>query len=112
MIQGVLAELRALANTWRADAKRINQLSPSSEVASTLEGVAAELERLVLHLETGAQLLTVKQYAELHGVTSQTIRNWIRTGDLPTVNGTEGRKLLIRQNAQHTRHCRGRRNRV
>ena len=112
MLLAILAEVRALGNEWRADAKRIKQLSPSSEIASTLEGVAAELDRLVLHLESGAKLVTVKEFAQLHGVTSQTIRNWIRTGELPTVNGTLGRNRLIRMDALRQKSFRGRRNRV
>ena len=112
MLQALLAEIRALGNDWRADAKRIKQLSPSSEIASTLEGVAAQLDRLVLHLESGARYLSAKEYAALHGVSSQTVHNWIRLGELPTVNGQQGRKVLIRQNAQRTRHFRGRRDRV
>ena len=112
MLQALLAEVRALGNDWRADAKRIKQLSPSSEVASTLEGVAEELDRLVLHLESGTKYLTVQGYAEMHGVTPQTVRNWIRTGQLTTVNGTQGRNRLIRMDTTRHKSHWGRRDRV
>jgi hypothetical protein len=112
MLQAILAEIRALGNEWRADAKRIKQLSYASEIASTLEGVAAELERLVLHLESGTKYLTVAEYARLHAVTPQSVRTWIRTGQLTVVNGTQGRTRLIRMDSERDKINRGRRNRV
>lgn len=102
MIDAVFAQLRGMAEAWTREAARRRQISGVDPVADTLGHCATELAQQLLELEADMGFLSVEDYARLHKVTPQTVRTWIRDGELPAVRTDRG-AYQIRRDAKRKR---------
>ncbi len=105
MIEALFGSLRALGDGWRAEAARRRRISATDPVADTLEHCAGELHAHVHELDGDTVWLGPEGYAELHHVTAQTVRNWIRHGELDATRTAAG-AWRIRRAAERKRHLR------
>lgn len=76
------AAAKQLAETWRDEVSVRRNRSRHDPIADALDGAAAELLEVVKTYDGADATLTVDQYARDHHVTPQTVRNWIRRGEL------------------------------
>lgn len=88
MIERVWSSLRALAKSYREEAKNRRKVVPTDPAADALDFAAEELVQHVKQLEAATEWLTTSEYAQMHGVSSQTVRNWCEKRRL------EGAELL------------------
>lgn len=94
MLDVVFASVRSVAESWRQEVSRRRQFSRTDPVADALDYAASELTGEIERLERDLHYLSPEQYAELKGVSSQTIRNWINAGELEAVRDGRGRWLI------------------
>jgi hypothetical protein len=97
----IFGSMDALADLWRAEAARRRKLTAVDPAADVLEHCASELTQQTADLRTGVAVLTVGDYARLKHVTPQTVRRWIRRGELPATGTSEG--YVIPRDARRTR---------
>lgn len=90
MLDMVLERVRALATEMRTKATERRQLHPVDAAADTCVFWALRVEALVEELAAGAETLSPEQYAALHGVSPQSVRNWSRAGELAATRGADG----------------------
>lgn len=74
--------LKGLVDEWRKEIKIRRRRSQHDPVAEALDACAAEVQETVKVYDAADATLTVDQYAKDHGVTPQTVRNWIRRKEL------------------------------
>ena len=103
MSDPVVGAVERVAKTWKDEAKERRRISASDPVADTLEYCAGELAARMRAIAADAQLETVEQRAKREGVTVQTIREWIRTQQLPAQHGARGYR--IPRDAQRVRRA-------
>lgn len=96
-----IATAKAVARAWKDEATRRRRLSAHDAVADALDYCAAELVEGLRQYEDPTAMLSVEAYAEMHGVTPQTVRNWIRGGELDARN--TGRRWEIPRGAERRR---------
>jgi hypothetical protein len=101
MIAAVFASLRAMGGGWQDEARRRRKISATDPIADSLDYCAGELGELVRQLEADTAWLTPGAYAEMHDVTPQTVRAWIRRGELDARDAGSG--WLIRRSAVRKR---------
>lgn len=75
-------EMERAAESYANEAERRRALSRHDPVADTLDWVAADLRVRAKTLGDPTARWTVEQYAAEHGVSPQTVRNWIHAGEL------------------------------
>lgn len=75
-------EVERAADSYRAEAEQRRKLSPHDPAADALDYVARDLVERVRTLVNPAAMRTIEQYAAEVGVSAQTVRNWIRAGEL------------------------------
>lgn len=80
MIPRLFDPLRTLVTEWREDAARRRKVVPTDQAADALAFCAAGLEQQLALVEASMHRLTAGEYAELHGVTRETVRNWFHAG--------------------------------
>ena len=90
--------ITTLAENWEVRANQLAQYEPSNPTARTLRTNAQELRASLASIEDDDGLVTVAEFARMHAVTPQSVRAWIRSGELDAVKGI-GRGLLIRRNS-------------
>lgn len=83
MIERVWSSLRALAKSYRDEAVNRRKVVPTDPAADALEFAAEELTVHVAQLEASTEWLSTSEYGQLHGVVSQTVRNWCEKRRLP-----------------------------
>jgi hypothetical protein len=90
----VVTAAKALARGWVDEAKNRRRISRFDPAAEALEYCAGELEARIKAVEHDNRL-TVEQYAKLPhvDVTPQTVRMWIRTGQLQAQDSPKGYKI-------------------
>lgn len=90
----VVTAAKGLARGWIDEAKNRRKISRSDPVAEALEYCAGELEARLKAVEHDNRL-TVEQYARLPhvDVTPQTVRTWIRTGQLQAHDSPKGYRI-------------------
>lgn len=76
------SEIERAASSYRQEAEQRRKLSKHDPAADALEYVAADLLERARVLADPTQLRTVEEYAAEHGVSAQTVRNWIHAGTL------------------------------
>lgn len=83
------------ARSWKQEAAKRRAISAVDPVADTLEYCAGELAERIRDAELANEGLTVEQYARLPhvSVTAQTVRNWIRRGQLAAVETPNGYRI-------------------
>jgi hypothetical protein len=98
----VLTAVKGVTETWMQEADKRRRISRSDPVADTLEYCAGELVARVRAIREEKRL-TVEQFANLPHIdkTPQTIRAWIRTGQLQAIAGPNG--YLIAPDAKRIR---------
>jgi excisionase family DNA binding protein len=92
MLDLFFAEFRDQAAVWRAEVAHRRARSAMDPVADAMESCAQDLEARVQLVERHTDRVTPEQYGELHGVRPQSVRRWIRAGELEatrTGNGWE-----------------------
>ena|SRR5690348_5482856 len=107
MLDVIFANDRKVAENWKKEAATRRRLSQVDPVADTLDYCASELLEQVRTYEQTSHWLTVAQYAQLKLVTPQTVRNWIRRGELRAEDDGKG-GWLIPRGAERTKRRRGR----
>lgn len=100
-----LGEVRSVAKAWRDEASKRKGITPTDPVADTLVYCAGELEQRVVMLESdiATAVQTVEERAAAEGVTPQTVRAWIRNGELTARRGANGYE--IPRDAEHVRRA-------
>lgn len=83
------------ARSWKEEAKKRRAISATDPVADTLEYCAGELAARLQEAEQTTQGLTVEEYARLDHVrvTPQTVRTWIRRGQLAAIDTPTGYRI-------------------
>lgn len=79
----------SLAREWREEAERRRVISKADPVPDVLEYCAGELAARVRTADS-VEPIGVAEFARVHGVTEQTVRNWCRSGRLPAVDTPKG----------------------
>ncbi len=102
MIEGILGTVRGVAEGWRSEARRRRAITKTDPAADTLEHCASELESVVDQLDRDTLFLSTVEFAELHHVTPQTVRTWIRRKELPAATTADG-DYRIRHDAKRTK---------
>ena len=82
ILDAVFAANRAAAESWQQEAADRRKISAIDPVADTLDYCAAEIFDRIAELDQKVNWVNTEEYAELHGITPQTVRSWIRSGDL------------------------------
>lgn len=97
------SEAENAAREWRKEAEERRQISKSDPVADTLEYCAGDLAKRLENARVAGEWLTVEEYAAQPDVdvTPQTVRAWIRSGQLAAVPTPRGYK--IRKNETRVR---------
>lgn len=92
LVESILANIKGVATGWDQEVERRRKITEMDPVADTLEYTASELKAEVDRLEADFKHLTPEQYAASKGgdVTAQTVRNWIKNGELEAVKGARG----------------------
>jgi predicted transcriptional regulator len=96
-----IAVARNAASRWRKEATQRLRISQHDPVSETLQYCAAEIEEEMRALDAPGAMRTVEQYAKDHAVTPQTVRNWIRRGQLKADRTPHG--YMIQHTAQRQR---------
>lgn len=92
-LDGTFAQLRAVADGWEQEAKRRRQLTNIDPAADVLEHCASELRDQVASIAADTYYLTPEDYARAHHVTAQTVRTWIKRGELAAVVTERGYRI-------------------
>jgi excisionase family DNA binding protein len=93
MIDTVFAAMRTLAGEMQTEAAKRKAMTPTDPAAEASLYWAERLTLRVAELEADAEHVTPAQYASLHGVTEQTVRNWIRRGELAAEDTPRGYRI-------------------
>lgn len=96
-----LGTAKKIARDWKDEAQRRRRLSAHDQAADVLDYCAAELVEQMRPFEDPTTLLSVATFAEMRGVNSQTVRNWIHRGELDA--RPSGRGWLIPRGAERRR---------
>lgn len=94
MTDVVVSAVVGVTRTWADEAKKRRAISKTDPVADTLEYCAGELESRLRAVQDDNRL-SVEQYAKLPhvDVTPQTVRGWIRTGQLQALDTPKGYRI-------------------
>ena len=102
MLDQIFAQLRAAVGDVKAKAAKDLSKWDANPYAMGLRDGAAEIESVLSMLDSDFQTLTPAQYAEIHGVTPQTVTTWIRRGELEAT-GDRDIGYSIRRSAVRSR---------
>lgn len=89
----VVVAVERAAKSWTKEAEERRKISKADPVADTLDYCASELAARLRSIESAAQFDSVEERARRDGVTPQTVRIWIRTGQLTAEDGAKGYKI-------------------
>jgi hypothetical protein len=96
MIQGyVVSAVERTAKTWKEEADKRRRVSAVDPVADTLDYCAGELVARLQTLAVETAYESVDERARRERVTPQTVRNWIRAGQLAATDGPKGYLIPI-----------------
>ena len=105
MLDAVLAQVKNTAEAWRRDVKKRRAVSAVDPVADTMAYCADDLLSIVEQLSKDTEYLTPRQWAQQFPAgrrpSEQSVRNWLRTGELAGVMGSNG--WVIRRGATRER---------
>ena len=103
MFDVLFAAMWAGAATWKTEVAERRRISAHDPVADTLDYCAGEMTSQLKALESDTVWLTVEQYADLKLVTPQTVRNWIRRGELAAHDTEKGYRIKRGEERQSKR---------
>lgn len=89
----VFTTLQKAAESWSKEAAERRRISKSDPVADTLDYCAGEIAARLRTAESVADFETVEERARRERVTPQTVRIWIRTGQLSAEDGPKGYRI-------------------
>jgi hypothetical protein len=87
MLDVVKRELEELSARWLAVSSTIELYGGNGEA---LVQASRELRGVISKIEGKVSRLSIQQYATQHGVTPDTVRRWVRAGQLPATKGADG----------------------
>ncbi|MBK8002408.1 MAG: helix-turn-helix domain-containing protein [Gemmatimonadetes bacterium] len=93
MLDQLFAATREVAGRWAAEAAERRRISATDPVADTLEYCAGKLLERLHSLDQETEWLSTEDYAVMKGVTPQTVRNWIRRGELRALRAGLGFRI-------------------
>lgn len=105
MIELVRARLERLEVEWENRAVLLERHG-AGMVAATLRQAQQDLSDAVNQLDRETAYLTVEQYAAAHAVAPDTVRRWIRAGQLAATKGATGyqiQRTAVRRKAPRAR---------
>lgn len=81
-----------LTTAWRTEAAHRRAISRVDPIADTLEYCAVEMDERLRDVALEIEYLNAEEYADQPHirVTAQSVRNWIRAGQLPAIQGPKG----------------------
>lgn len=90
-------EIELAAQSYRDEAEQRRRLSKVDPVADALDFVAADLKKRVEVLAAPTATRSVEEWAAEQNppVSAQTVRNWIRAGELEAFEDGRGYKIPI-----------------
>lgn len=90
-----LGEVKSVARGWRQEAEKRRQIARTDPVAEALEWCAGELDTRVgmLERDLATETVSVAEYAVIAGVTVQSVRAWIRNGELTARRTAHGYEI-------------------
>ncbi len=100
MIDELFTRVRTAVADVDAEVAKRRAVSTVDAVADGMAFAAQEFRATLDDIERDTEEISTEQYAELHGVTPQTVGNWIRRGELKATR--EGHAWQIRRNATRT----------
>lgn len=100
MIDELFARTRAALDNVDAEVVRRHSVSSADAVADGMAFAAKQIRDSLAAIESDTVEISTEQYAKLHGVTPQTVCNWIRHKELDARR--EGQSYLIRRSASRT----------
>ena len=89
----IFGTLTALAEDWKGEAARRRVLTAVDPAADVLEHCGTVLAAGLAELNAGTGNLTVIDVARLEHVTPQTVRGWIRRGELDATRTADGYRI-------------------
>jgi DNA-binding transcriptional regulator YiaG len=89
----ILDEAKRAQASWKEEAQKRRAISSLDPVADTLDFCAADLAERLRTATRAAEEMTPEQYAAAEGVTVQTVRNWIRRGQLVARHTAKGYRI-------------------
>jgi len=99
MLEIIFAQIEAQVSSMEAEVKKRRMVTAVDPVADTTEYYAGEIRSLLGRLKKDTEMLSPRQYAELHKTTPQTVTAWCRSGKLEGAV-PNGRSYLIPRTAQ------------
>ena len=102
-LDAYFASARTVAGEWQRTAESRRLISVTDPIADTLDFCATELLKVTRDMEDATQWLTTEEFAALHNCTPQTVRNWIRRGELDATDTGTG--YLIHRRACHRKEA-------
>lgn len=82
MIDHIFEQLRESVKNLNSYAEKRHAISSTDPVADGIAFAAKEIGEAIAKVEAETETLTTAQYAEMHGVTPQSVCTWIRAGQL------------------------------
>lgn len=102
-IDSTFAVLKSVADGWEQEAQQRRRFTAVDPVADTLDHCAGELRHQIGLCRDGLGSLSVEDYARDEGVTPQSVRLWIRTGQLSASKDNAGHWHIRRGAKRHVR---------
>lgn len=96
MADVVFATLRRRVEELKAEARQRRKVTPDDAAADGMDYTADEVLVTLEECERASRELTVAEYARLHRVGRQTVRDWIRAGKLAARETARGEYLIPR----------------
>lgn len=99
MLDIIFAQIEAQVRSMDDEVKKRRRVTAVDPVADTTEYYAGEIRSLLDRLKKDTEMLSPRQFAQLHRTTPQTVNAWCRAGKLEGVV-PNGRSWLIPRTAQ------------
>lgn len=93
VLDAMFAQLRSVADGWKAEAVQRRRFTQTDPVADTLDHCASELADQVAAINSDTYYLSTEDYARLNDVTAPTVRHWIKTGELRAIETDGGWRI-------------------
>lgn len=101
ILDRVLAVVGERGEEWRRQVTDRRRFTAHDPVADALEQCADDLDQCLIDIQEHFEFLSVGDYAALHRVAAQTVRNWIHAGELEAYEDAKG--YAIPRHAQRQR---------
>ena len=89
----VVMAAEGAAKSWSKEAEDRRKISKTDPIADTLDYCASELAARIRAVQSVDEFESVEERAKRDHVTPQTVRIWIRTGQLSAEDGPKGYRI-------------------